>query len=158
MAIETKNAYERKSWLKFYPEGVPHEIEVPKESLIEAFDQSVERWKGKTALIFYGRKMNYLDLKDQVDRFATALYDLGVRKGDRVAIYLLNCPQYAVAVFGTLRIGAVVTTISPVYVSSEIRHQLRDSGAETIICQDILYDTFKKSGVELKNVITTNIG
>jgi long-chain acyl-CoA synthetase len=93
-----------------------------------------------------------------VDRFATALTDLGISKGDTVALFLLNCPQYVISYFAALKIGAKVTPISPVYTSKEVKHQLEDSDAETIVCQDILYDNVEKSGVPLKNVILTNIG
>ena len=74
-----------------------------------------------------------------------------------MALYLLNCPQYVIAYFAALKLGAKVTPISPVYTSKEVKHQLEDSEAETIICQDILYDNVEKTGLSLKNVILTNI-
>jgi long-chain acyl-CoA synthetase len=74
-----------------------------------------------------------------------------------VALFLLNCPQYVIAYFAALKVGAKVTPISPVYTSKEVKHQLEDSEAETIICQDILYDNVEKTGIALKNVILTNI-
>lgn len=154
---QTENIYLSKPWIKFYPEGAPHEIDIPNISLNQAFDQAVERWKNKPALIFYGKKMSYLELKDQVDRFAAALHGLGIKKGDTVALFLLNCPQFAIAYFGALRIGAVITPISPVYVTPEVKHQLEDSHAETIICLDILYDFVEKTNVKLKRVILTSI-
>ena len=154
---KAENLYLNKPWLKFYPEGLPSEIDIPDISLIQAFDEAVEKWRNKTALIFYGKKMSYLELKDQIDRFATALYDLGIRKGDTVALFLLNCPQFVIAYFGALRIGAVLTPISPVYVTPEVKHQLEDSHAETIICLDILYDFVEKANVGLKRIILTSI-
>jgi long-chain acyl-CoA synthetase len=116
-----------------------------------------EKWKDKTAVIFYGGKINYRQLREKVDRFATALADLGIKKGDRVALLLLNCPEHIIAFYGVIKIGAIVTPISPVYVSPEIKHQLEDSGAETIICQDMLYEGVEKTGVKLKHVILANI-
>ncbi len=154
---KAENSYLNKPWVKFYPEGLPPEIDIPDISLIQAFDKAVEKWRNKTALIFYGKKMSYLELKDQIDRFATALYDLGIRKGDTVALFLLNCPQFVIAYFGALRIGAVLTPISPVYVTPEVKHQLEDSHAETIICLDILYDFIEKANVGLKRIILTRI-
>jgi long-chain acyl-CoA synthetase len=154
---ERENLYLNKPWLKFYPEGLPHEIDIPNISLIQAFDRAVEKWKNKPALIFYGKKISYLELKDQIDRFATALYGLGIRKGDTVALFLLNCPQFAIAYFGALRIGAVLTPISPVYVTPEVKHQLEDSHAETIICLDILHHFVEKTNVGLKRIILTSI-
>jgi long-chain acyl-CoA synthetase len=154
---KAENSYLNKPWVKFYPEGLPSEIDIPDISLIQAFDEGVEKWRNKTALIFYGKKMSYLELKDQIDRFATALYDLGIRKGDTVALFLLNCPQFVIAYFAALRIGAVLTPISPVYVTPEVKHQLEDSHAETIICLDILYDFVEKANVGLKRIILTRI-
>ena len=93
-----------------------------------------------------------------MDRFATALADLGVKKGDMVALHLLNCPQYVIAYFAALKAWSGGNPISPVYTSIEVKHQLTDSGAKTIVCQDILYDHVEKSGVKLDNVILTGIG
>ncbi|MCJ7593441.1 MAG: AMP-binding protein [Desulfobacterales bacterium] len=145
-------------WLKSYPAGLPSDIEIPDVSLGQAFDEAAEKWRDRTALIFYGKKMSYRALKNLVDRFATALHNLGVRKGDRVALFLLNCPQFIIAYFGALKIGAVLTPISPVFVTSEVKHQLEDSQSETIVCQDILYDFVEKTGIGLKRIILTGIG
>jgi len=155
--MNAKEAYAAKPWLKYYPEGVPEEIEVPDVSVPEAFDQMADKYGGKTALIFYGKKISYHELKDLTNRFAAALAALGVSKGDTVAMYLLNCPQYVIAYFGALKAGAKVTPISPVYTSKEVKHQIEDSQAKTIICEDILYDNIEKTGAELDNVILTSI-
>ena len=155
--MNAKEAYMSKPWLKYYPEGVPEGVDVPDLTVPELFDQTADKYESKTALIFYGKKISYGKLRELVDRFATALADLGVAKGDTVALYLLNCPQYVIAYFGALKVGAKVTPISPVYTSHEIKHQLEDSDAETIVCQDILYDNVQETGTALKNVILTNI-
>jgi long-chain acyl-CoA synthetase len=149
--------YEERPWLQHYPEGVSPEITFPSMTLGEAFDESTDKWSRRTAIIFYGNKISYAELRDMVDRFAAALSSLGVKKGDRVALLMLNSPEYIISFYAAAKIGAVVTPISPVYVSSEIKHQLEDSGAETIICQDILYEGVERSEVPLKNVILTNI-
>jgi long-chain acyl-CoA synthetase len=155
--MNAKEIYASKPWLKYYPEGVPETVDIPNVSVPDLFNQVVEKYGKKTVLIFYGKEISYIKLKELVDRFATALADLGVKKGDTVALYLLNCPQYVIAYFAALRIGAKVTPISPVYTSHEIKHQLQDSDATTIVCQDILYDNVEKTGVALKNVILTGI-
>jgi len=152
-----KALYESRPWLKFYPSGIPPDVEIPEKSVVESFDEATEKWKDKTALIFYGRKITYGELRDHVDRVATALCDLGVKKGDRVALLLLNSPQFIIAYFGAVKAGATVTAISPVYVSPEIKHQLEDSGAKMIICLDILYDNVERTGIKLDAVILTNI-
>jgi long-chain acyl-CoA synthetase len=153
-----KSIYEEKPWLKEYAAGVPPELSIPSDrSVIDAFNQATEKWANETAFVFYGNQIKYKELRDRVDRLTTALAALGIQKGDRVGLLLLNSPEYAVSSFAIAKIGAVQTPISPVYVSSEIKHQLLDSGAETIICQDILYDGVVKTGVKLKNTILTNI-
>jgi long-chain acyl-CoA synthetase len=80
-----------------------------------------------------------------------------VKKGDRVALYLLNSPQFIVAYFAALKCGAAVTSISPVYTSHEVRYQLDDSGARVMVCQDILYEKVAKSGAALDFVVVTNV-
>ncbi len=155
--MNAKEAYAAKPWLKHYPEGVSDVVDIPRLSVPDLFDQVVGKYAHKTALIFYGKKISYAELKEGVDRFATALAALGVAKGDTVALYLLNCPQYVIAYFASLKVGAKVTPISPVYTSHEIKHQLQDSDATTMVCQDILYDNVEKTGLALKNVILTNI-
>jgi long-chain acyl-CoA synthetase len=152
------DAYLAKPWLKHYPSEVPPAVEVPLKSLGQVFDEATERAPQRAALIFYGRAVTYRELREATDRFACALADLGVRKGDRVALYLLNSPQFVIAYFAALKCGATVTSISPVYTSHEVRYQLQDSGARAIVCQDILYDKVAKSGVELDLVVVTNIG
>ena len=142
--MNAKEAYASKPWLRHYPEGVPETVDVPAISVSELFDQVAEKFANKTALIFYGKKISYAKLKELIDRFAAALADLGVKKSDTVALYLLNCPQYVISYFAALKIGAKVTPISPVYTSHEIKHQIQDSDATTVICQDILYDNVRR--------------
>jgi long-chain acyl-CoA synthetase len=157
-ADSNKAKYLARPWLKFYGQDVPPDVEIPEKSVVAIFDEATERWKDRTAIIFYGRKMSYRELRDEVDRFATALHGLGVRKRDRVALLLLNSPQFIIAYFGALKAGATVTSISPLYVGPEIKRQLEDSGARVIVCQDILYKSIEKTGVKLDSVILTGIG
>jgi long-chain acyl-CoA synthetase len=152
-----KEVYLSKPWLKYYSKGVPVEVDIPELSVPELFDQVVQKYGNKTALIFYGKKITYRELKELTDRLATALADLGVKKGDSVAMYLLNSPQYVIAYFAVLKIGAKVTPISPVYTSIEVRHQIEDSEARTVVCQNILYDNLEKAGVHPERVILTSI-
>ncbi|MFH0788212.1 MAG: long-chain fatty acid--CoA ligase [Pseudomonadota bacterium] len=152
-----KEIYLSKPWLKYYSEGVPAEIDIPDISVPELFTRIVEKYGNKPALIFYGKKMTYRELRELTDRLATALADLGIKKGDTVALYLLNSPQYVISYFAILKLGAKVTPISPVYTSIEVKHQIQDSEAKTVICQDILYDNLDKAGVEPERVILTSI-
>src|SRR3954468_2336610 len=149
--------YLSKPWLAHYPKAVPPTVEIPPKSVTEVFDEATERDPGRTAVVFYGRSISYRELRDATDRLACALSRLGVKKGDRVALYLVNSPQFIIAYFAALKCGATVTPISPVYTSHEVRYQLKDSGARTLICQDALYEKIAKTGVELDLVVVTNV-
>ena len=150
--------YLDRPWLESYQPGVPRALEVPASSVPQVFDEATARSPDRTAVVFYGRELTYRELRDATDRLACALSALGVRKGDRVGLYLLNSPQFIIAYFAVLKCGAVVTPISPVYTSHEVRFQLEDSGARTIVCQDILYEKVERSGAALDAVVVTSVG
>lgn len=152
-----KSVYEERPWLKLYPSNVPADVDVEIKSFIEAFDEVTERREKRNAIIFYGKKITYGELREKVDRFATALADLGVKKGDRVALLMLNCPEHVIAYYGVIKAGGIIVSISPVYVSAEIKYQLEDSGCEIAICNDMLYAPLEKTGVKFKNVILSNV-
>lgn len=155
--MDNKDFYLSRPWLTYYPEGVPADIDIPETSIPALFDQIAAKYKNRPALIFYGKKITYGELKELVDRTATALADFGVRKGDTVALHLLNCPQYVFSYFAALRLGARLTPVSPVYTSIEVKHQLEDSEAKVVVCQDILFDNIDKAGFNPKQVIITGV-
>jgi long-chain acyl-CoA synthetase len=155
--VDNKALYLSKPWLKHYHKDVPPTVEISEKSLVDLFDETAGKYANQPAVIFYGNKISFKQLHDEVNRFASALSQLGVKKGDKVALYLLNSPQYVIAYFSILKVGATVTPISPVYTSSEVKHQLTDSGAKTIVCQDILFDNVDKTGLALDRVFLTGI-
>jgi long-chain acyl-CoA synthetase len=120
---------------------------------------TARKYPGATATIFMDAKLTYAQLDALVDRFAAALQGLGVKKGDRVAIFSANCPQYVIGYYGTLRAGGIVVAFNPVYVAREVEHQLKDSGAETMLVMSRMYPIVKavRANTALKNVIVTNI-
>ncbi|HEX9397414.1 MAG TPA: long-chain fatty acid--CoA ligase [Burkholderiales bacterium] len=150
--------YLSRPWLAHYGKGVPAAVEVPLKSVPQAFDEATAMAPGNTAVVFYGRSISFRELREAADRLANALAGLGVKKGDRVALYLLNSPQFIIAYFAALKCGATVTPISPVYTSHEVRYQIEDSGARVAICQDILYEKVAKSGARLDLAIVTSVG
>jgi len=149
--------YLSRPWLAHYEPGVPADVAVPLKTVPQAFDEATARAPDRAALVFYGRTIAYRELRDATDRLACALARLGLKKGERVALYLLNSPQFIIAYFAALKCGAVVTPISPVYTSHEVRFQLEDSGARAVICQDILYEKVEKSGAKLDFVVLTSV-
>jgi long-chain acyl-CoA synthetase len=106
------------------------------ELLISGFERACETYPDKTAIIYLGEKFSYLRVKELIDRFATALHELGVEKNDKVMLYVPNCPQFIIAYFGAQRIGAIPVPVSPIYTPHEIKYLLNDSEAETIVCLD----------------------
>ncbi|MCX7749992.1 MAG: AMP-binding protein [Candidatus Bipolaricaulota bacterium] len=147
--------YLDRPWTAHYATGVPARVEIPTEPAWTVLERAAERFPRRTALHFYGRNLSYRELREEVDAFAAGLAGLGLRRGDRVALYLVNSPQFAIAYFGTLKAGGTVVPVSPVYSSSELAFQLRDSGATYIVCQDVLYENVERAGVALQGTVVT---
>ena len=156
--MEPLQEYLGKPWLQFYQPGVPATVEFEAKPVFQLFDEAAAKWPSRDALVFYGRGITYGELRDSIDRLSCALADLGVKKGDRVALYLVNSPQFVIAYFAALKCGAAVTSISPLYTSHEVRYQLEDSGARVVVCQDLLYEKVAKCGAPLDAVVVTSVG
>lgn len=158
-------------WYQHYEKDVPHTLEYPDAPLYKMLDDSADAYPERAALIFgavaaklpgqplMDAQMPYRVLREAVNRFANALLKLGVKKGDRVAIYLPNCPQFAIAFYGTLKAGGVIAPVNPIYTRPELEFILKDSGAETIIALSQFYPNVQavRGKTKLKNVIVTNI-
>jgi len=152
---------ERKPWLKSYPPDVPFHLHYPEIPLYAFLDEAAKDWPDKTALVFAptGAEMTYAELLEKTNRFAHALQNLGVKKGDRVAIMLPNCFQFVIAFYGILKAGAVVTPLNPRYTPRELQELLSDSGAETMICLDQMYPLIKsiQSATSIQRIITVQL-
>jgi long-chain acyl-CoA synthetase len=148
-----------KLWLNAYPADVPKSIKYPQVPLQELLSKSAEKIPAKTAIVYGERELTYAQLEPISNQFANALAELGVGKGDRVALYLPNIPQFIIAYFGSLKAGAAVTAISPLHREREVEYQLSDSGAQTIVALDSLYPIVEKvrEKTRLKNVIVTGL-
>ena len=126
-------------WLRHYQEGVPESIDYPDKNVFRLLEEAASGNPEGTATIFFGARISYGRLIGLVESFAGSLSRLGVKKGDRVALILPNLPGYPVAHFAVLRLGAVLVPTNPLYVERELEHQLRSSGAETVVILDQLY-------------------
>jgi long-chain acyl-CoA synthetase len=157
-------------WLRSYESRVPQTLEYTPTTLDSYLTESSRKYPYNTAIslvlsylangrITVGSKITYLQLQEMVDRFATALHSLGVKKGDRVALMLPNSPQYIVAFFAAARIGAIVVNNNPTYTSRELKHQLEDSGSETIVMLNLFWPRLKEVLHEtpVKRVIITYV-
>jgi len=148
-----------KPWLKSYESHVPEYIEYPSTPMPAVLEETARKYPDHTALIFKDAKITFREYNEAVDRFAAALQKLGVEKGDRVAIHLLNMPQFPIAYYAVLRIGGIVVPCNPIYTAREMRHQVSDSGAKVIITLSMMYPVIKKIRAEtqLEHVIVAKI-
>lgn len=131
---------DRRVWHAHYDDGVPIDLDFAGFTLPEALERAALHRGSSTALWFLNRRMTYRELKDQVDRLATALAGLGVKKGTHVAIQLPNLPQTVISYYAVLRLGGVVVMTSPLYTEREIAHQWHDAGCEVAVVMDALWE------------------
>ena len=124
----------------------------PNITLPQMLEQTAAKSSGDTALIYFGARISYGQLQEHSDRLAAGLQSLGLRKGDRVALMMPNCPQFVIAFFGALRAGGIVTATSSMYTAREIVHQWNDAGATVIIADRLLYPVIKAALPELTSV------
>ncbi|KFF72214.1 long-chain fatty acid--CoA ligase [Pectobacterium brasiliense] len=151
-----------KIWLSRYPADVPAEIDPDRySSLIEMFESSVKRYADRPAFVNMGEVMTFRKLEERSRAFAAYLQNqLKLQKGDRVALMMPNLLQYPVALFGVLRAGMVVVNVNPLYTPRELEHQLKDSGASTIVIVSNFAHTLEKvaHNTAVKHVILTRMG
>jgi acyl-CoA synthetase (AMP-forming)/AMP-acid ligase II len=147
-----------RKWYKVWPMWVPKDFDVEKPT-----SEYMRDWATltpeKVAVSFYGRDITYKELDRMIDRLAWGLVGLGVKKGDRVAIHMENCPQFVMAYFAAQRTGGVVVPLNPMFKQAELEYELNDAGAETLIGFDSLYPDVEKvrSRTPLRNVILTSL-
>ncbi len=151
-----KNRY----WKDYLPAGVTLEIDLPEDmTLGDVFKNGALKFADKVNIVYGETEYTYKEMYDLTIRFANALLKLGVKKGDVVAIWLPNCPQFSISYFAILTLGASVTAISPLYVGREMSYQVNDSGATFLIVIDRFIKQYKKAekNLTLKNVILVNV-
>jgi long-chain acyl-CoA synthetase len=136
-------------WFAHYDKGVPPTIEIPNLRLPALVEESVKKWGDRTALIFYGRRWSYREFWDATGRLAAALHVQGFRQGDRLALYLPNCPAYPIAYYAALRLGLVVVQASPLYLGQDLVTLLRDAEPKGIVTLEILYPNVAKVAPEV---------
>src|SRR6202521_6000692 len=125
-------------WLRHYDYWVPPNLTYPERPLSDILDTTAVEIPDRTATVFLGAELTFHEIKTRSDRFAIALAERGVQKGDRVGIMLPNCPQYVIAAFAVLRLGAIVVNVNPIYTAREVLTVARDSGMRTVLTLDRL--------------------
>ncbi|MEM3006018.1 MAG: AMP-binding protein [Candidatus Bathyarchaeia archaeon] len=123
-----------------YPEGVPKSINYPEIPLYALLENSARKHPNREAILYYGRRLSYIQLWDEVRRLASSLIALGLGKGDRVGIILPNTPHFPVAYYATLAAGGVVVAINPINPRDEVERELNEAGVELVISLDRFED------------------
>jgi len=146
-------------WLAHYDQGVPHTLSYPKLPLFHFLEESARKYPDRACTIFKGAVVTFKEMNDITDHLAAALVDLGVKKGDRVGIFMPNTPQFVMAFYGILKAGGVVVATNPLYTVPEIEHQASDAGIEVMFVMTNFYKTIKKAqpNTRIKRLIVTNL-
>jgi long-chain acyl-CoA synthetase len=156
-----------KPWLKFYEKGVPHQVEPPSLTLADLLPAAARRYPERAALVLavsaagrlFNSSISYARLQRHVDCFAASLQELGVQKGDRVALFLPNCPQFVIAFLAAARIGAIGVPFNPLYSARETEYQLKDCGAKVMVVLDRFFPIIEqvRAKTALTHVIVSRI-
>jgi len=154
-------------WEAAYDRGVPRRLTYPRLPLHALLEQTAREHPDTPATVFGGAvggrcidaAMTYRNIDDLANRFAAGLQGLGVRKGDRVALVLPNCPQFVYSFFGSLKAGAVVVPTNPLYTVRELHNQLADSGARVVVVLSRLYPQVAEAaiGTSVERIVVTNV-
>ncbi|KGK10724.1 long-chain-fatty-acid--CoA ligase FadD [Vibrio navarrensis] len=151
-----------KPWLSRYPSDVPETINPDQyESLVEMFEQSVQKYADQPAFMNMGSVMTFRKLEERSRAFSAYLQnELKLKKGDRVALMMPNLLQYPVALFGVLRAGLIAVNVNPLYTPRELEHQLNDSGAKAIVIVSNFANTLEQivDNTSVKHVVLTSLG
>jgi long-chain acyl-CoA synthetase len=156
-----------KPWLKHYEQGVPHRVETPSLTMPDLLPEAVRCYPERTAIVLamaaagrlFNYSLSYAKLHQKVTHFAASLQGLGVQKGDRVAIYLPNCPQFVIAFLAAMQIGAIAVPFNPLYSAREAEYQLKDCGAEVAVVLDRFFPIVQQvqAKTALRHIVVTSI-
>ncbi len=147
-----------KRWLKFYPEGVSHDLDLPKKSVQSLLIEAAGKYPSSTALEYQGNKISYGQLNELSNQFANGLTSLGLKEGSKIALILPNIPQFVFCFWGALKAGLTIVPCNPLYREREIEFQLKDSEAEAVVLLNNIYNkndfysSFEKARARLPNI------
>ncbi|HJU00236.1 MAG TPA: long-chain fatty acid--CoA ligase [Actinomycetes bacterium] len=147
-------------WLDHYDAGIPETLApYPDRTLLDDLAEAVAQRPDAPAVLFKGRTISHGELDRASDAFAAALVDLGVAKGDRVAVLLPNCPQFLICELGAWKAGAILVPLNPIYTTQELEGALARTGAGTIVVLTPFYERVKAAqpGTAVGTVIATNV-
>lgn len=158
-AAPATSPYAQKPWLHHYDFWVPPMTTVPRQSIYQALSTAASHYGDRPATAFLGAQLTYREIKLQADKLATALAQMGIVKGDRVGVMLPNCPQYVIAFFAIVRLGAIVVNVNPLYTPREVEIVANDSGMRLLLTLDVLSPISLgiKGSTSLEHIITTSV-
>jgi len=147
-----------RKWYSSWDPEVPRDFE-PQKSFAEYFKETVDRLPENIAITYYGKDITYRELDRLVDKFAGGLISLGLKKGDRVALLMQNCPQFAISFIGTLKAGGVVVALNPMFKHVELEYELKDSGTKILVALDSLFPEVQRieGKLQIKDTIITSM-
>jgi len=150
---------DHRPWHDYYDEGIPSSLTYPAVPLFHFLEDSAKKYPDKPCTIFKGAEISYKEMSKITDQLAAALVDLGVKKGDRVGILILNTPQFVMSYFAVLKAGGIVVATNPQYTGREIKHQANDSGMKLMILMSNYYELVKsvQSETAISQLVVTNI-
>jgi len=148
---------EEKKNFKAWPKGRPKSLHYPVMPIYQLLNSTAARYPDTVAMRFAGMELTYQEFLTLTHKFAHALKARGVKKGDRVAIHLPNCPQFAIAYYGIMKLGAIFVPCSPLAGERELEYQLNDASVETLITLDLIAGVFDKilGNTKVKNLIVS---
>lgn len=152
--------YQEKPWLSSYENGISENILFENVCIPDFLKRAATEFPNNPALLFQGYRMNYRNLNEAVNRFASSLSGFGIKKGDSVAILLPNVLPCVIAYYATLKIGGIVVMNNPLYSDRELHHQFNDSGAKVLITLDLLGNRMidLRPKTKIKQIVYTSIG
>ncbi len=160
MKLSDQSVYSQKNWLKSYDRGISANLEFKDILIPEYLEASTKKFPETPALNFQGYTLTFMELSEMVAKFAAALKEAGIQKGDSVAILLPNVIPCVVAYYATLKIGAIAVFNNPLYSDRELEHQFTDSGSKFLITLDLLAGRMVKlrEKTQIKTIVYTSIG
>jgi len=150
---------DERPWLKHYDKNVPVSIDYPPVTLHYFMEENARKHPDSVCTIFKGARITYKEMNEITDRLAAGLAELGVKKGDRVGIFIPNTPQFVMAYYAILKLGGIVVATNPLYSGREIEHQVNDAGIEVMIVMSNYYKLVKEvqPKTRIRTVVVTNL-
>lgn len=150
---------EDRPWFKHYDKGVPHHIDYPPIPLFGLLEEAAKKYPESPCTIFKGAVVTYKQMNEITDQLAAGITSLGVKKGDRVGIFMPNTPQFVITFFAILKAGGVVVSVNPLYSAREIIHQVNDAGIEIMFAMSNFYKLIKQAqpNTKIKKIVVSNL-